>query len=436
MFEGVNILPPGHMLTVQLYTEQDALPDIEPYWQPPLTETGDDPRSEEDIAYELLAHLRWATGLNRFGAREIGIFLQGGLSSSALLALLLQQTSDQVTTFSVNLPGGFAHDEMSVIRKLRARYVTRHIDIDIDPNVPALIDRLLWLNDEPFGDAGVVMAHAAYEAMSEHVPVVLMGNGGDELFAGYEDFRIAQIARQYDRLPDIAQRAIGGAVERLPTSSSRQGVAWRISQVAQTANLSLAERYLEWIRYVPDEWFNQILGTSAATAVRRQYSTHFDLEGADGFIAPLLDVNIRVHLPYDQLVRLDHVAGAAGLNVRLPFMDHHLVQFAAGIPASLKLKRGISRYILRQALAEVLPRRVLDSRGETGLPAPVDDWFRGDVGSIAQKALLNEKAAIAGLFDTDPVHVMLEQHRSGAADLGRALWPILILELWMQRSFV
>lgn len=427
LFHSVKPVPPGAVLTVeggQLTTT--------PYWHTPTAEVTPITKGENAISAELARRLHGIAAMHTQGYERVGVFLEGGLSSSVILALLAELDPNTVVTFSTEAVGGIRSEEAIVVRKMRARFATNHHELPPPDDISQIVSDLLTLYDEPFGDASSVMAYVFSRRIAEHVPLLLVGNGGDELFAGYEDFRVAQIAQQYDRLPDIAQRAIGGAVERLPT---RQGFPRRLSQVTATASLSLPDRYLDWVSVMDGDALITLIGQEAASVVSRQYAQAFSQQEPDNMMAALLEITLRTSIPYMQLPRLYYSHRAAGIPIRTPFLDHRLVSFASRLPPSLKLKRGISRYIMRQAFSTALPRRVLESRAEHGLPAPVDSWFRGVLAPEVDALLLGERTLLADLFDTHAIRDMIHAHRAEDVDLGHSLWALFILERWMRHHF-
>ncbi len=437
LFQGIKLLPPGHMLIADLSDPAvGARITIQAYWEPAYPSTEHDLRSEEDIASDLLAHLQWAVRMRMISDVPLGAFLSGGLDSAAIVALMSQESDRAVQTFSIGFANEPSFDETRYARQMVARFVTDHHEFIVDPNVIDLVEDLVWHHDQPFGDSSAIPTYLVSKMARQHVTVALTGDGSDELFAGYDRFRAAQLAHSFP-LPGPATRAIEGFLETLPESTGYSDFVRRATRFIQAANLPLDERYLSWVRYVPAEWVEALINPESEQAVRQHYRTFFGQnkdEDADAILARLLDVNLRTYLPDDLLVKADRCSMAASLEARAPFLDHVLVQFAAGIPTSLKMKSGKSKYILKRALSGILPKAIIE-RKKHGFGVPVGSWLRADLSEYARSILLDPKTLARGIFNSEAVQQMLTEHTSGRSDLGHALWTLLTFELWMQRYF-
>jgi asparagine synthase (glutamine-hydrolysing) len=435
LFDGIQVLPPGHMLVVDRETSPQVR--LTSYWTPPYPVSGPDPRSEDNVIADLLMHLRWAVRIRMISDVPLGAFLSGGLDSAAIVALMAQESAHAIKTFTIGFVNEPSFDETRFARQIAAHYVTEHREFIVEPDVLNLVDELVWFHDQPFGDSSAIPTYLVSKLAREYVTVALTGDGGDELFAGYDRFRAARLAGAYDRLPGVAHRAIGDTVAHLPESTAYRGIVRRANRFVQTAQMPLSLRYLSWVCYTPAAWVRALLGEAQEQAVQQHYSTFFTAS-EDGHspdvVAQLLDVNLRTYLPNDLLVKVDRCSMAVSLEARSPFLDHHLVQFAAEIPVHLKLRRGISKYILKQALRGLLPNAVIN-RKKHGFGVPVGAWFRNELADYARSTLLDDRAKRRGIFDMGVVRQMLDTHTTGQRDLGHALWTLLTFELWMRRYF-
>ncbi len=439
MFEGIRQLMPGQMMILDL-DDPAAAPHItfETYWEPPYPASGPDPRSEESIADELLVHLRWAVRMRMLADVPLGALLSGGLDSAAVVALMSQVSDQAIKTFSIGFAGEPSFDETPYARQVAARFVTDHHEFIVEPNVLDLIEELVWHHDQPFGDSSAIPMYLVSKLARQYVTVVLTGDGGDELFAGYDRFRAGRMARVLDQLPKVATQALGNALDRLPKPTGYGSFVRRADRFIQTANLPLWQRYLSWVRYVPAKWVIALRGEDSEAAIQAHYQSYFtgraDNDRDDDILAQLLDVNLCTYLPDDLLVKVDRASMAVSLEARAPFLDHVMVQFAAGIPTPLKLRRGTPKYILKKALRGLLPDSIID-RKKHGFGVPVGAWLRRDLASYAHGVLLSDRAARRGFFHLEAIRQMLHAHISGQSDLGQALWTLLTFELWMRRYF-
>jgi asparagine synthase (glutamine-hydrolysing) len=221
----------------------------------------------------------------------------------------------------------------------------------------------------------------------------------------------------------------------IPESTGYRGLVRRANRFVQAAALPLSERYLSWVRYVPAAWVETLVGAEQEQHVLAHYETYFQDDGQNATpLAHLLDVNLRTYLLDDLLVKVDRCSMAVALEARSPFLDHHLLEFANGVSCQLKLRQGKTKYVLKQALRGLLPDSIID-RPKHGFGVPVGAWFRGELAEYVRTVLLGERALGRGIFDRDGLEAMLEDHMSGGADLGQALWTLLTFELWMQRYF-
>jgi asparagine synthase (glutamine-hydrolysing) len=438
LFDGIHHLLPGHMMTVDLGDpEAGARVSVETYWEPPYSSADPGPHSEDDIADGLLTHLRQAVRMRMIADVPLGAFLSGGLDSAAVVALMAQESSQAIKTFSIGFTHEPSFDETPYARQVAVRFATDHHEFIVQPKVLDLIEELVWHHDQPFGDSSAIPTYLVSRLAREQVTVALTGDGGDELFAGYDRFRAAVMARTLDEFPEMATRAIGGALDALPESTGYGGLVRRARRFIQTANQPLSERYLSWVRYVPREWVAALRGAASEAAVQAHYQRYFN--GASGereedVVARLLDVNLRTYLLDDLLVKADRASMAASLEARAPFLDHALAEFAATIPTSLKLKRDTSKYILKKAVRGLLPDSIID-RKKHGFGVPVGAWLRGYLADYGRSVLLGERATRRGIFNAEAVRQMVDEHTSGRSDLGQALWTLLTFELWMRRYF-
>lgn len=438
LFGGIQVLPPGQMMIVNLAASGSKPQiDITSYWEAPYPVSGPDLRDEENIVADLLMHMRWAIRMRMIADVPLGAFLSGGLDSAAVVALMAQESDRAIKTFSIGFAGESTFDETQFARRVAAQFVTDHHEFIVEPDVINLVEDLVWHHDQPFGDSSAIPTYLVSKLARQHVTVALTGDGGDELFAGYDRFRAARLAEAYDQLPDMAHRAIGSTIELLPESTTYRGIVQRANRFVQAAQMPLSERYLSWLRYTSADWVESLMGSNLDRAIQEHYNGLFKYAGngeQPDVVAQLLDVNLRTYLPDDLLVKVDRCSMAVSLEARSPFLDHHLVQFASEIPLNLKLKWGTSKYILKRAMRGILPNKIID-RKKHGFGVPVGTWFRGELADYTHAMLLEGPAVRRDIFYQEAVREMLHLHTGGMRNLGNALWTLLTFELWMRRYF-
>jgi asparagine synthase (glutamine-hydrolysing) len=434
LFEGILSLPPGHLLTVDL-GDANPTPHIEPYWEPPFPAWGPEPRSEREITDELLTRLCRAVGVRMIADVPLGAFLSGGLDSAAVVALMAQQSSQPVKTFAIGFDNEPSFDETGYARQVAELFETEHHEFILKPDVIELVEELVWHHDQPFGDSSAIPTYLVSQQARGFVTVALTGDGGDELFAGYERFHAARLAATYARLPGATRRAIDGVLRWMPESTGYRGLVRRANRFVQAASLPLSERYLSWVRYVPGVWVEALMGEGQEQHVLAHYQAYFQDDPRQAApLAHLLDVNLRTYLLDDLLVKVDRCSMAVSLEARSPFLDHRLLEFANGISCQLKLRQATTKHILKQAMRGLLPDSIID-RKKHGFGVPLGAWFKGELAGYVQAVLLGERAVGRGIFDRAGLQAMVDSHQGGQADLGQALWTLLTFELWMQRYF-
>ena len=284
------------------------------------------------------------------------------------------QIDQRVQTFTIGFDDRDGYDERPYARLAAARHRTDHHEFVVHPQTVDLVERLVWHHDQPFGDSSAVPTYLLSELTREHVTVALCGDGGDELFAGYERFAAGVAARHYAALPRAVQGAMSGALELLP----RGGRARRLQRFAAVAGEDLPDAFRSWISYVKDPERDALLdGRRDDWALEDYRATWRSSEGAHP-LDRLLDLNLRTYLLDDLLVKADRTSMAHGLELRSPFLDVELLDLASRLPPRLKA-RGLSlKRVLKAAVADIVPKEILH-RPKRGFGVPLDRWFRDDL---------------------------------------------------------
>ena len=398
---------------------------LERYWD---VEFQPDERSSEDELVERLRELLVeAVTLHQLSDVPIGAFLSGGIDSSAVVATMAQLTSGRVKTFSI----GFVEEDYSELyhaRRVAEQFGTEHHELILRPDVVQIAEDLAWYLDEPFGDTSAIPTYMVSKLASEHVTVVLTGDGGDELFAGYDKYLTEQRERQYDRVPATIRQALGAVGRVMP---ERMPGRRFLSHLA----LDGPRRYLDASTLFRTDELRKVFRHEAF----RQIAAHdpwthslMELGGAGSdWMAALQYCDLQTYLPLDILTKVDRMTMAHSIEARPPLLDHRVVEFAATIPARYRLRDGTTKYLLKRAMRGVLPDGIID-RPKHGFAVPLARWFRGELAGFARGVLLSDACRERGLFDTKHVERLIELHRSGR-DLDLQLWTLLSFELWCRR---
>lgn len=429
-YAGVVNLAPGHVLVL----DAGQPPRVLPYWSAPVV--GVDGATQLDLRGETAAKqvrgaLERAVQRRLVSDVPLGAFLSGGIDSSAIVAIMAQQTERPVDTFTIGFDDRDGFDERPYARAVARAYRTAHHEEVVHPNAVDLVERLVWHHDQPFGDSSAVPTFLLSEMTRREVTVALSGDGGDELFAGYERFAAALALKQYTRLPAGVQRLAHRALMMLPRQAVR-GKVGRVQRFAGPAPLGLPDAYRSWLSIVQEPQRRQMLTAQDDWALQ-DYRHIWESSAGAETLDRLLNLNLRTYLVDDLLVKADRMSMAHGLEVRSPFLDTELMELALRLAPSTKT-RGLSlKRVLRAAVHDLLPSEIL-TRGKRGFGVPLDRWFREDLASYVSSTLGTSEARVKRHLAAGPIDVMLAEHAGGHLDHGHALWMLLTLEVFLRRE--
>ncbi len=430
-FEDIHLLPPAHALVCR-----DGEIQMHRYWSAPPAASADRkaPSRLADLREELAAILDEAVRLRLLSDVPLGAFLSGGLDSSLIVALMARHSPERVKTFAIGFSGELSFDETAYARRVATLLDTEHHEFIVNPDAIDLLPRLVWHHDQPFADSSAIPTFLVSKHTRDHVTVALTGDGGDELFAGYERFHAANLAARYRRLPGTVQAGLRYAVRKLPETTSYRGIARRARRFIEGASMLPTDAYFSWVRLFDDAQIAALLDGIAPIAPTEHFASYFAANDPRDFTAQLLDVNIKTYLPDDLLIKTDRSSMAASLEARAPFLDHHLVEFAARIPSNFKLRGGTTKWLLKQVAADVLPPDIVH-RKKHGFGVPVGRWFRENLRDYAREILLDPSALARGYFHEQALAQLLDEHISGQRNHGQRIWTLLTFE-WWHRLFI
>ncbi len=422
IFSGVAKLPPGHWLRYR-----DGRVQVQRYWRPSLAETStlSQPEAEERLA-ELLDR---AVSSRLVSDVPFGAFLSGGLDSSTVVALMARRMSQPVKTFSI----GFKESEFSELddARLVARHLgTEHHELVVEPDAVALLRQLVWHFDEPFADSSAVPTFLVSQLAREHVKMVLTGDGGDELFGGYDRYlRLLSI----ERLGALKHPA--AAVLRAAGSALPQPIGGRLQRIGERLRLPFDQRYLSGVAMMRPDTARAL--NASAGGHHHYHLPALDAAGSDlGAGASPLDravaIDLQSYLPDDILVKLDRMAMANSLEGRAPFLHPELASFALSLPVSMRVRGQSGKVLLRQVAAKWLPPRAI-TKPKQGFAIPLTAWFRGPLRELATDTFASRAFRERGLCEAPAANILLAEHLRGDVDHREALWQVICLELWAQR---
>lgn len=431
IFQGVSKLPPGHTLTVR---RGNALSEPRCYWDIDFHDNGT--RHEGDIEDGLIAHLREAVDIRMIADVPLGAFLSGGVDSSAVVSMMAQLSEKPVNTCSISF-GDAAFDESDYARRVAQRYATDHQVEDVKPDDFSLVDRLAGIYDEPFADSSAMPTYRLCELARKRVTVALSGDGGDETFGGYRRYRW-HLHEQRIRscLPRIVRRPLFGSLGRIYPKIDWAPRVLRAKSTFQALARDAVEGYFHNFSIFPDDlrlqlyskrFINDLDGYRAIEVFHKH-----SMNAPDHPLSMVQYLDFKTYLPGDILTKVDRASMAHSLEVRVPILDHKLVEWAAGLPPALKLRAGQGKRIFKRSLEPYLPKDLL-YRKKMGFAVPLARWFRGPLRDHVRERLLHPSFEGSGFLNTRTVRRILEKHESGRRDFSAGIWTLLMFESFLRR---
>jgi asparagine synthase (glutamine-hydrolysing) len=432
-FRAVRKLPAGSTLVYR-----DGRATVSRYWQLDYgrKRVVADPR---ELHEELREQIRAATAKRLVADVPLGAFLSGGVDSAAVVAAMAEASSRPVKTFSI----GFTDErfnELPFARLVAERFGTDHHELVVEPRALDIIPRIVRHHGEPFADDSAVPSFYVAEMARRHVTVALNGDGGDESFAGYSRYVANLAAARLDHVPAPLRAAAAAAALRIPPSGRIDSWRSRVRRAAETLPLDASGRYVAYMtrlngvrreRLYTDE-YRALLGD--IDDVGEVMAGPWRASRADAVLDVMLDVDVQTYLTDDLLAKMDIATMASSLEARSPFLDHELMEFAASLPPSQKVRGVQKKVVLREALRGWVPDAILDAP-KRGFRLPIAEWFRGELRDFAHDVLLGPVARQRGYFREGYVRDLVERHVAGTEDHSQGIWTLMMFELW-HRQFV
>jgi len=443
MFRGIYKLPAGHCATFR-----DGELKIRQYWDLSFPRADADfPRSEADLADEVRERFRHSVEEQMVSDVPIGAFLSAGLDSSSIVAMMCRATKQPVRTYTITFPhkyrvGETTLDDPNVPARLARQLSCENQQIVVEPDVAELLPRLTWHMDEPTADPAIITAYLVCREARKQATVMLSGVGGDELFAGYRKHTAHRWASAYQSLPGGLRTGIESGLGALPSlrGTAVKGSVRLAKKMARSASLSPEDRFIRNCTYLDAEQKMSLYTAEVQDQLRasdpavRHYSRFEEVRDA-AFLNQMLYLDTKIFMVSLNLNYNDKMSMASSVEVRVPFLDRELAEFAAwNIPPDLKLKgffRPTTKHIFRQAMRDVLPAEVL-RQPKAGFAAPVDYWLAHDLREMVDDLLSETNIRKRGLFHPEAVRRFVDEQRSGAEDWSMQIWQFLTLEHWMR----
>jgi asparagine synthase (glutamine-hydrolysing) len=432
IYRGVRKLAPAHCLVVR---RGDSAPEPRAYWDLRVLDGAAAPSDE--IKEELIARLREAVRLRMIADVPLGAFLSGGVDSSGVVAMMAGLKPEPVSTFSVSF-GTSGWDETAYAGAIARRYGTDHHVRAVDPNSFDLLDRLATIYDEPFGDSSAIPTFRVCAAARENVTVALSGDGGDELFAGYRRYRWHCFEERVRRLlPETLRRPLFGRLGAVYPKLDWAPRPLRAKVTLEELACDTIEAYFSSVSVCNDGLRRRLFSRDLAgelqgynaIEVLRSHLTRCDSEDP---LSQVQYADFKTYLPGDILTKVDRASMANSLEVRVPLLDHTLVEWAARLPAHLKLRGRQGKFIFKAALEPHVGKEIL-YRPKQGFAVPLVAWFRGPLRGRLRQTLCGPVLRDSGFFDMATIGMLLDQHQSGSRDHSAVLWLLSVMESFLRQ---
>jgi len=431
-FSGIQKLQPGHVL---LWANGEAR--IERYWS--LDFSSKITISDQEAGERAVELIRESVRARLVSDVALGAFLSGGIDSSAVVAFMSELSDRPVKTFAI----GFEEDGYSELRhsrRIAERFGTDHHEFVMSPDIQDILPMLVRHYGEPYADSSALPAYYLSKMARQHVTVALSGDGGDECFAGYQRYAAMRLGEQYDRLPAaIRTRVLEPAMAAVPESGNARTRLARGRRLFSVMGVTGGERYLKLTSVISDPMKAALCADSFLEETSRAQPIEFLRpwfrgNGEVDVVDRAMMADTANYLPDDLLVKMDIASMAVSLEARSPFLDHHVMEFAASLPARLKLRGLTTKYVLKLGLRGLLPEQNL-TRAKMGLGVPISRWFRSKLKDLLAEVILSERALSRGYFKAGAIRNIFACHLSGRRDHGALLWTMMMMELW-HREFI
>jgi asparagine synthase (glutamine-hydrolysing) len=430
VFRGIHKLPAGHWLSYK-----DGRVEVKKYWDLEAVAEPQE-RTLPEIMDRLFGLLKESVKLRLVSDVPLGAFLSGGIDSSTIVGLMRELGASPLKTFSIGFEET-SYNELPYARRAAERFGTEHEEFIIEPKALELTERLIRHLDEPFGDFSIFPTFLVSQMSRPHVKVILSGDGGDEIFGGYEHYQAQKVASCG------AVRLAGGLasplINRLPPTAKKKGAWNKLQRFLQGFEYGAENRHLRWMMFLSGRdksglysaAFQEMLGGIEEPCRRPPFLEVFERMPAFDAVTGELYLDLKTYLADDIMVKVDRMSMAASLEAREPLLDHKLVEFMFGLNGRLKLHGLTTKWIFKKTMERLLPRENI-YRPKEGFSIPIKHWLRGELRELMQDHLREKRIEEAGFFNPEPVQRMMAAHLAGRKNYSHQLWALLVFEIWRE----
>jgi len=434
IFQNIFKLPAGCYLTYEQGRTQ-----IKKYWELESQETFPEKISKSrmfSLMDELFALLQESVQLRLISDVPLGAFLSGGIDSSSIVGLMHELGASPIKTFSIGFEEE-TYDELNHARRVAQRFQTEHEEFVIRPEALDLTEKLIHHLDEPFGDFSIFPTYLVSKMARDHVKVILSGDGGDEVFGGYEHYQAQKLSRP--PVSFLARQVLHPLINLFPPSQKKKGAWNKIRRFCQGFEFAPEHKHLRWMMFLSDKTKNMLysphlikeLNGIEPLYLRPPFRKIFS--GLDRYdpVNSGLFLDLQTYLVDDILVKVDRMSMATSLETRVPLLDHKIVEFVYSIPGDLKLKRLTTKWIFKKTMGRLLPRQNI-YRSKEGFSIPIKHWLRTDLKDLMLDYLNAKRIKEGGLFQFDPIEKMMDLHLRQRENFSHQLWALLVFEMWRE----
>ncbi|MFQ5455868.1 MAG: asparagine synthase (glutamine-hydrolyzing) [Nitrospirota bacterium] len=432
LIDSIKKLPPGHWLRVSGKGTR-----IEKYWR--LEDITLSSRPVKDTEEELYSLLRDSVRLQIRSDVPFGAFLSGGIDSSTITAIMSELLGEGVKTFSIGFKNE-SYNELEYSREVSKRFNTDHTEYILEPSSIDLIERLIYHLDDPIGDFSIFPTYMVSKLAREKVKVILSGDGGDELFGGYDTYLAQKFYHYYQLIPRLVRENLLNQIcSLLPPTEKKKGIINKIKRYVDGANLPLKYEHFRWMTFVRQREYD--------TLFTEETLQQFDITGSYSFITNYLNsagdtglnrsmfLDVKSYLVDNILVKVDRMSMAASLEARVPFLDRRVVELAFSMPDLLKIRGRTTKYILKKMAERLLPERVI-YRQKQGFSIPMKNWLKGPVRAMMMDLLSYSRIQKQGIFNPIYIENLIKGHLENRDNHSHKLWGLMLFQLWYDRIFL
>lgn len=428
-FEGIHEVPPGHVMSVA----RDGTTKLTRYWD--LDFTASASITEDEAVAESLRLMKESLARHLIADVPVGVFLSGGLDSSTLVALMSEYTGAKIHTYSVGFEDQ-SFNELPYARIVADHFKTEHREVIVTADmVRKLLPISISFIDEPYGDGSAIPTYCVSQIAKDEVVVVLSGEGGDEVFAGYDTYAAYKTYKMARRVPGFIRNGIiAPLAQLLPVSDKKLSFEFKLKRFLGGLDLPPEEAHLWW-RIVLSEaqkrdiYSDRVRSEFDAQPTARHFRERFRQCGAEDVLSRLMYIDSTLFLPDDLMIKNDRMTMAHSLEARVPFTDPELTGYLGRVPPALKMKNGRKKHLMRRAMEGYLPQSILDKK-KVGLEMPYSRWLKTDLADMVHDYLGEDRLRKADIFRPAAIRRLVEEHMDGRKDHGRALWGLLNFSMW------